>query len=170
MGRVCDCCGRMRPNERFGGRGQRARICSDCRTLPKATLQRNLAFGEIVGFLEQRNISQKNIARLKALDVIDDTTFQKLRLLILEIAQLAPRRRGRWKRLSSNNRDLLERAIAAGLIEDLRQPDEFEESEHDVLAEMRDPDDFDSFDFHDDIDSKPDAARSADEDGAAVDC
>lgn len=143
MGRVCDCCGRERPNERFGGRGQRARICSDCRRLPKATLQRQLAFDEIFGFMEQSNISQKNIARLKALDAIHDTTFQKLRLLILEIAQVAPRRRRRWKLIASNNRDLLERAIAAGLIEDLREPDEFEEPEYFDLAEIRNPNDFD---------------------------
>ena len=143
MGRVCDCCGRERPNERFGGRGQRARICSDCRRLPKATLQRQLAFDEIFGFMEQSNISQKNIARLKALDAIHDTTFQKLRLLILEIAQVAPRRRRRWKLIASNNRDLLERAIAAGLIEDLREPDEFDEPEYFDLAEIRNPNDFD---------------------------
>jgi hypothetical protein len=80
--------------------------------------------------------------------------------LILEIAQVAPRRRGRWKHVASNNRDLPERAIAAGIIEDVRQPEEFEESEHDALAEMRDPDDFDSFDFHKDFDSTPEAERS----------
>ena len=93
--------------------------------------------------MEQSNISQKNIARLKALDAIHDTTFQKLRLLILEIAQVAPRRRRRWKLIASNNRDLLERAIAAGLIEDLREPDEFEEPEYFDLAEIRNPNDFD---------------------------
>lgn len=102
---------------------------------------------EILGFIDQSNISRKNIARLKALDAIDDATFQKRRVLILEIAQVAPRKRRRWKLIASNNRDLLERAIAARLIEDLRKPQEFEESEYDVLAEMRDPDDFESFDM-----------------------
>lgn len=108
---------------------------------------------EILGFMEQSNISKKNIARLKALDAIDDATFQKLRLLILEIAQMAPRRRRRWKLVAANRRDLLQSAIEAGLIEDLREPGEFEEPDESEdpdpysLAELRDPDDFDSFDM-----------------------
>lgn len=69
MGRVCDCCGCERPNERFGGRGQRARICRDCRRLPKVELERLLAMEEILGFVEQSNISTKNIARLQSIFV-----------------------------------------------------------------------------------------------------
>ena len=163
MGRVCDCCGCERPNERFGGKGQRARICSDCRRLPRAELQQILAMREILGFMEQSNISKKNIARLKALDAIDDATFQKLRPLILEIAQVAPRRRRRWKLVATNRRDLLLSAIEAGLIEDLREPGEFEEPDPYDLAEVRDPDDFDSFDYHDEFDSTAYAERSEEE-------
>lgn len=115
---------------------------------------------EILGFMDQSNISRKNVTRLKALGAIDDATFQKLRMLILEIAQVAPRRRRRGKLIASSNGDLLERAIEAGLIEDLLEPDQFEESEHDVLAEMRDPDDFDSYNPEDDFHSAANTERS----------
>lgn len=133
----------MRPNERFGGRGQRARVCCDCRRLPKATLQRNLATVEILGFIEQSNISPKNIARLHSLASIEDPTFQELRTLILEIAQLVPCKRQRWKLIASKNTGLLKRAISAGLAEDDCESYESDEPDHVDLAEIRDPNDFD---------------------------
>lgn len=103
--------------------------------------------GEILGFMEQSNISPKNIARLKALDAIDDATFQKLRVLILEIAQVAPRSRRRWKLVAANRRDLLQSAIEAGLIEDFREPWEFEDSDSFEFIQSQDSDEFESFDM-----------------------
>src|SRR6266480_6050267 len=38
MGRTCATCGRERPHEAFGGKGEWARICRDCRRMPKAKL------------------------------------------------------------------------------------------------------------------------------------
>lgn len=35
MGRFCVLCARMRPNEVFGGKGERARICRWCCRLPR---------------------------------------------------------------------------------------------------------------------------------------
>lgn len=104
-------------------------ICRECRTLPRADLQRILATGEIHGFLDQKNISQKNIGRLKDFASIDDETFQELRGLILEIAMAAPRKRRRWKLLSANRKDLIQKAVDIGLIEDVREADEFQEPE-----------------------------------------
>ncbi len=103
--------------------------------------------GEILGFMDQSNISKKNIARLKALDAIDDATFQRLRMLILEIAQLAPRRRRRWKLVASNRSDLLQSAIEAGLVEDFREPEEFEDSDSFEFIQSQDSDEFESFDM-----------------------
>ena len=34
MGRTCATCGRERPHEAFGGKGEWARICRDCRRMP----------------------------------------------------------------------------------------------------------------------------------------
>lgn len=64
MGRGCMLCGRVRPNERFGGRGLRSRICGHCRRMPKLERQKALRMSELQGFLEQSNISKKNIKRL----------------------------------------------------------------------------------------------------------
>ena len=104
--------------------------------------------GEILGFMDQSNISQKNIARLKSFASIDDATFQKLRVLILEIAQLAPRRRRRWKLVASNRRDLLQAAIEAGLIEHFSESSEFEESDSFEFIQSQDSDEFESFDMN----------------------
>ena len=157
MGRFCDCCGCERPNERFGGKGRRARICRDCRSLPQELLQRDLAMCEILGYVEQSNVSQKNIARLKSLASINDATFQSLRALILEIAQLAPRRRRRWKIVATRRRDLLLSAIEAGLVEDFCEPGVFEEPDPSEFTRIKDSDEFDSFD---EFDVPADAERS----------
>jgi hypothetical protein len=50
---VVDACGRMKNL----AAEDNARVCSDCRSLPKGELQRNPAMREILGFLEQSNIS-----------------------------------------------------------------------------------------------------------------
>lgn len=97
--------------------------------------------------MEQSNISQKNIARLNGLVSIDDAIFQKLRLLILEIAQLAPRKRRRWKLVASNRRDLLESAIAAGLVENFSESGEFEDSDSSEFIQSQNSDEFESFDI-----------------------
>ncbi len=67
MGRYCRICGRIRPHEKFGGKGRRRYICRDCRQRPKAELRRILCEQEIWGFWEQSNISKKNMRRLKEL-------------------------------------------------------------------------------------------------------
>ncbi len=36
MGRTCLICFRERPHERFGGKGYAARVCKECRKLPKS--------------------------------------------------------------------------------------------------------------------------------------
>jgi len=91
MGRCCILCGRERPNERFGGRGLRSVVCRDCMQLPKEVRACALATDEVLGFVEQKNISAKNIKRLVELESIGDATFQRLRSLVLEIARVHPR-------------------------------------------------------------------------------
>jgi len=97
-------------------------VCADCRKLPMAEQQRRLAMDEILGFLEQSNISAKNIVRVKELVSIADPRFQVLRELILEIALVKPHKRRRWKFLREHRLDLLQRAVDAGLVEELVEP------------------------------------------------
>lgn len=114
MGRTCKVCGSSRPHEKFGGRGLRRVICSECRRLPKDEITRILVTEEVYHFLEQSNISKKNIARLESLTSIEDESFQQLRGLVLEIAKAKPHKKRRWKFLRKEHPELLERAVQSG--------------------------------------------------------
>lgn len=66
MGRVCDICGRERPNEAFGGgRGPRSHVCNLCMKMPKPKRQAILAEMELSSFLGQTHISERNISRIR---------------------------------------------------------------------------------------------------------
>ena len=114
MGRRCRICGRERANEKFGGKGYGAFVCRDCRQRPKAEQALILATDEVWGFLEQTNISAKNIVRLESLAAIADAAFQELRLLVLEIGRVRPRKRKRWKNVWRDHPDLYRKVVAAG--------------------------------------------------------
>jgi hypothetical protein len=64
LGRFCILCSRIRPNEAFGGKGERARVCRKCRRMPREKRDTQLREREILGFLEQSHISPKNLAHL----------------------------------------------------------------------------------------------------------
>lgn len=71
-------------------------ICKECRKLPVDERRMRLATNEIMGFLDQSSISKKNVERLEQLAEIEDFEFQRLRLYVLEIARLHPRKKRRW--------------------------------------------------------------------------
>ncbi|TWU51556.1 hypothetical protein Poly59_31490 [Rubripirellula reticaptiva] len=112
-------CGRRRPNKQVGGGGRGSRICRQCRRMPKFEQQRLLRLSEIHGFLEQSNISTKNIKRLSILETDAFTEVAELASLVKRIALAKPGRRRRWKWLWRNNRELLQEAVKARLIDPL---------------------------------------------------
>ena len=126
MGRVCQICLRERPHEQFGGKGERARVCKRCRQLPRVERRRIMATDEVLGFLRQSNISKKNIKRLEALATIEEPTFQTLRMLVLDIAHTHPHRRKRWGRLRVSHPNIVDRAVAGGLLDDFIDPEDAE--------------------------------------------
>ena len=134
MGRRCRVCGRERANEKFGGKGYGAFVCRDCRQRPKAEQALILATDEVWGFLDQTNISAKNIARLESLASIADAAFQELRLLVLEIGRVRPRKRQRWKNVQREYPDLYRKVVAAGWLyeHDLDEQLDHLELPHDV--------------------------------------
>src|SRR5438045_921942 len=96
MGHYCRICGRARPNEKFSGRGHRIHVCKECQRLPREERERIQLSEELNGFLEQSNISVKNVARLKSLAGHKDHQIANLAALILEIARVLPGKRNRW--------------------------------------------------------------------------
>lgn len=115
MGRICRICGRDRPNERFGGRGRRAIVCSRCRQLPKEAQRRELVLNEIHGFLGQSNISKKNVKRLTQLESDSIPDVAELASLVKKIALVKSGKRKRWKWLWRRAPDLARSAREAGL-------------------------------------------------------
>lgn len=116
MDRFCLLCEHIRPNEAFGGKGWRARICRKCRQLPREQQDRLLHEREILGFLGQSHISDKNVARLRALAGSADARIAGLATLVRDVAAVAPYRRRRIRTLARQRRDLLKRMEVARLI------------------------------------------------------
>jgi hypothetical protein len=58
---------------------------------------------ELYGFLEQSNISRKNIIRLEILAQHVNNDVRHLAMLILEVARVKPHKRRRWKFLAHNH-------------------------------------------------------------------
>lgn len=116
MGRFCILCATIRPNEAFGGKGRRGRICRECRRLPRKQQDALLIENEIRGFLEQSHISKKNVTRLRTLAQSEDERIARLAAVMLEVARFAPHRRRRIRNLARKRRDVLRRMEEVGLV------------------------------------------------------
>jgi hypothetical protein len=112
MGHWCRICGRTRANEKFSGRGHRDHVCKDCQRRPRAERDQIEHLDDLLGFLDQRNISAKNIERLKVLASHPDRELQRLAGLVLDIARVHPHKRRRWRHLAAHQRELFYRAVA----------------------------------------------------------
>ncbi|MBT3288690.1 MAG: hypothetical protein HN849_08100 [Victivallales bacterium] len=112
-GRWCRICGCQRRNEAFSGRGHRNCICKECQKLPKALLERIDIGNELCGYIGQKNISEKNIARLVELTAHEDPDLREHAEALLDIARVHPRRKKRWKRLVETQCHLVHRYLVA---------------------------------------------------------
>ena len=117
MGHYCRICERVRPNERFTGRGHKKAICKECSRLPKAEIESVLHLQEVWGFLEQSNISPKNLARLQEIVESPNEAVRQHAELVLEVARIAPRKRRRVQVLARQRPDLVVALEETGLIE-----------------------------------------------------
>jgi len=109
MGHNCRICGRRRPNEKFTGRGHRNHICKDCQRLPREELGRIERLDELVRFLDQSNISAKNMSRLETLKRDPNKEVSELAGLIFEVALAKPHKRRRSNFLAQHYPDLWQR-------------------------------------------------------------
>jgi len=87
-------------------RPRRNHICKDCQRLPRDQRDRIERMDELYGFLDQSNISPKNLARLEILAQHDSSEVKDLALLIFEVARLKPHKRRRWEFLAQNHSEL----------------------------------------------------------------
>lgn len=95
MGHFCRACRRDRANERFSGRGHQQHVCKDCQRLPREKRNRTEQLDELYSFLDQSNISAKNIQRLRTLGASSDKEVRALAEVVREIALVYPRKRRR---------------------------------------------------------------------------
>jgi len=116
MGHWCRICGRTRPNEKFSGKGHKNHICKECNRKPKAEIDEIDQTEEIFNYLNQSNISKKNISRLEKLVCSQNKEISELANIVLEVALIKPHKRRRLKFLAKENRQLLAKLKNSGLI------------------------------------------------------
>ena len=118
MGRNCKVCGRHRPHEYFGGKGLRSAVCKNCRKRPKSELEQAILTDEIVGFMDQSNISKKNIKRLEKHEAEEVGEVANLASIVLKIARVKPHKKRRRRFLFEKFRSLYDQAADLGLFEE----------------------------------------------------
>lgn len=116
MGHYCRICGRVRPNEKFSGKGHKSHVCKECSRMPKEKREAIEQEDEIFEYLKQSHISAKNITRLRKLSLSDNQRIAELAGIVLEVAEVKPHKKRRLKVLAQKRRDLLEKLEETGLI------------------------------------------------------
>jgi hypothetical protein len=117
MGHYCRICHRERANEKFSDRGHRDHVCKECQSLPKAARRQFEEVDEILGFLTQSHISDKNIKRLKVLVESSNKEVASLANVVLQVGETRPYKRRRIRILAKEHRDLFARLKQLGLLE-----------------------------------------------------
>ena len=116
MGHWCRICGESKPNEKFSGKGHRNHICKECSRKPKDERDAIDQEDEIFGYLNQSNISKKNIARLKTLKASENEKISELATIAFDVAIIKPHKKRRLKFLARENPELLLKLEETGLI------------------------------------------------------
>jgi ribosome-binding protein aMBF1 (putative translation factor) len=115
-GHYCRICGSLRPNEAFSGKGHRIHVCKKCARLPKEKQEEIEYEDEIINYLRQSHISDKNVSRLRKLAVSPNGRIAELAGIVLEVAEIKPYKKRRLKELAMKRRDLLHKLEETGLI------------------------------------------------------
>src|SRR3954447_21377460 len=90
LGRYCRICDRHRPGEAFSRKGWMTLVCKRCAKIPRAKREAIEQSDELDGYLRQRHISDRNIARLEVLRRSENPAIAVTALLVLEIAKVSP--------------------------------------------------------------------------------
>lgn len=116
MGHFCRICGRTKPNEKFSGKGHKNHICKACAKLPKVERDEIDQTEEIFHFLEQSNISKKNLSRLEELLHSENDDIAKLASIVLKVGRIKPRKKRRLVVLAGKHKELLKQLEETGFI------------------------------------------------------
>ena len=116
MGHYCRICGRERPNEQFSSKGHKIHVCKRRQAKPKNERRAIEDQDDIVRFLKQSHISEKNVIRLGQMANSDNPQVARLAEIVLEVARLKPYKNRRLKFLAQKHPELLRKLEAAGLI------------------------------------------------------
>ena len=116
MGHSCRICGKTKSNESFSGKGHKNHICKKYSQRPKGEIEAIDQQEEIGKFLDQSNISEKNISRLEILARSENGKTSELASIVLEVAKVKPNKKRRLEFIVQNNKELLEKLEAAGLL------------------------------------------------------
>jgi len=133
-GHYCWLCGCRRPNEAFSGKGRRRHLCRRCSRRPRNEREKIRAEINVYGFMEQKNISSKNIARLRSLCEFPEESVRHLAKVVLDVATVAPRRRKRQGFLYHNHPELYARLVDLGIYDEWIDVPEY--SEEDEWADV----------------------------------
>jgi len=115
-GHYCRICGSLRPNEAFSGKGHRIHVCKKCARLHKEKQEEIEYEDEIINYLRQSHISDKNVSRLRKLAVSPNGRIVELAGIVLEVAEIKPYKKRSLKELAMKRRDLLHKLEETGLI------------------------------------------------------
>ena len=116
MGHWCRICDRNRANEQFSGTGHKHHICRDCTKKPKEEIEIIDQEQEIFRYLNQSNISAKNLSRLEQLAKSQNQRIAELAAIVLEVGRIKPHKRRRLKFLARGHPELLRELDNTGLI------------------------------------------------------
>jgi hypothetical protein len=116
VGNYCRVCGRERPNEQFSGKGHKIHICKQCNGKPKSERQAIENTDAIFAFMQQSHISDRNVARLKAMRKSENSRVARLASVILKVAEVKPHRNRRLKFLAKMHPEILRDLEENGLI------------------------------------------------------
>jgi hypothetical protein len=84
--------------------------------MPRTEIKAIQEADEVAGFLRQSHISTKNVRRLRTLAESENPRTPELAGVVLEVAHVGPYRRRRYRILSRERPDLIERLSQTGLI------------------------------------------------------
>jgi hypothetical protein len=116
MGHYCRICGRERPNEQFSGKGHRIHVCKRCHAVPKIERRAIEDQDDLLRFMHQSHISEKNVARLEKLGKSENRQVASLAAIVLEVARVKPYKTRRLKFLAQKHPELLRKLEDRGLV------------------------------------------------------